>query len=110
MASTGATLLRDRREDAMQVAFLDTERVQTLDGISSAVQSTVISATEANVVRLIPLSGAGGGFFKRGADPTAADNDGVYFDGETYTVIAAGEKVSIFGTSVNLCVVRREQE
>ena len=98
----------DENDKSLQVSFHDTEGTQTLDGSSAHAESTVIHATELSVIRLVPHE-FGSAWYKRGADPVAATDDGVYFNGELTFPVDAGDKVSVVGAKVNLSVLKREQ-
>jgi len=106
--SDGPQMIRDLDTETMQMSFHDTENTQTLDGSSTAAASTVISANELTVVRLIPQA-FGEAWYKRGASPTAATDDGVYFNNEIYVPLDKGEKVSIIGAKVNLTILKKDQ-
>ena len=101
-------MIRDLDEQKMQLAFHDTENTQTLDGSASAAASTVIDATGLTVVRLVPQA-SGEAWYKRGATPTAATDDGTYFNNEIHVPLDAGEKVSVIGAKVNLTILKRDQ-
>ena len=109
--SDKAIMPLDENNEPMQISYEDSLRCQVLDAASSAEDSTVISTTQATVVRLYPLAG-GEAWYQRGTatvNPTAAVDDGVPFNTEHHVVLQANEYVSVIGAKVILTVLRRDQ-